>query len=79
MHGAKVGEKSTVVMKVVDFKGEPCMESINSLECELVSVITGVTERGVFEHKEGFYKTSYQPAIKGKHQLCIKVEDAHIR
>ena len=66
--GAKVGEKSTAVVKVVDFKGEPCMESINSLECELVSVITGVTERGVFEHKGGsLYEISYQPAVKGKH------------
>ena len=80
LQGIKVGEKSTVVVKVVDFKGEPCMESINSLECELVSVITGVTERGVFEHKGGnLYEISYQPAVKGKHRLYIKVEDAHIR
>ena len=80
LQGAKVGEKSTAVVKVVDFKGEPCIESINSLEYELVSAITGVTERGVFEHKGGnLYEISYQPAIKGKHQLNIKIEDTHIR
>ena len=80
LQGANVGEKSTAVVKVVDFKGEPCMESINSLECELVSVITGAPERGVFEHKGGnLYNIGYQPAVKGKHQLCIKIEDTHIR
>ena len=77
---AVVGGKSTAVMKAINHEGEPCMASIHSLQCELVSEITGATERGNFEHKgQNLYLISYQPTIKGKHQLCIKVKDTHIR
>ena len=78
---AVVGGKSTAVMKAINHVGEPCcMGSIHLLQCVLVSEITGATERGNFKHKgQNLYEISYQPTIKGKHQLCIKVEDAHIR
>ena len=78
---AVVGKKSTAILEAINLGGEPCcMGSIHSLQCELVSEITGATERGNFEHKgQNLYEISYQPTIKGKHQLCIKVEDTHIR
>ena len=74
-----VGEKSTAVVQAVNFEGKSCMKSINSLQCELVSLITGATERGNVEHKgQNRYEISYCPTIKGKHQLHIKIEDTHI-
>ena len=77
---AVVGEKSIAVVRAVYFEGKSCMKSISSLQCELVSLITGATERGNVEHKgQNRYEISYCPTIKGKHQLHIKVEDTHIR
>ena len=56
------------------------MTAINSLKCELVSEITGANERGNVEHKgRDQYEISYQPTIKGKHQLSIEVKNTHIR
>ena len=77
---AVVGEKSTILLQAIDFGGAPCMRAIDSLKCELVSEIAGANERENFEHKgRDQYEISYQPTIKGKHQLSIKVEDTHIR
>ena len=77
---AVMGEKSTVILQAINCEGEPCTRVIKSLECELVSEITGVTERGTVKHKgQNQYEISYQPTIKGKHQLHIKVEATHIR
>ena len=77
---AVVGKKSTAFLQAIDFNGEPCMRAIDSLKCELVSEIAGANERENFEHKgRDQYEISYQPTIKGKHQLSIKVEDTHIR
>ena len=77
---AVVGEKSTAVMQAVNFDGKSCVKLISLLQCELVSLITGATERGNVEHKgQNRYEISYCPTIKGKHQLHIKVEDTHIR
>ena len=76
---AVVGEKSTAVVEAVNFEGKSCVKSISSLQCELVSLITGATERGNVEHKgQNQYEISYCPTIKGKHQLHIKIEDTHI-
>ena len=73
---AEVGVKSTAILQAINFGGKPCEESIKSLECELVSEITScsVERRG-----QSQYEISYQPAIKGRHQLHIKVEGQHIR
>ena len=77
---ATVGERSTAVFQVVNFKGQPCEEPIKSSECELVSEITGTRARGSIERRgQSQYKISYQPSIKGRHQLHIKVEGQHIR
>ena len=77
---AEVGEKSTAVIQAFDYGGKPLMKSIDSFQCEFMSEMTGVTERGNFEYKGlNEYEISYQPTIKGKHQLSIKVADDHIQ
>ena len=77
---AMVGEKSTAVLQVINFKGQSCVESFLSLQCELSSEMTGARLRGSVEKMEqGQYRISYQPTIRGRHQLHIKVEDRHIR
>ena len=50
-----------------------------SLECELVSELTGTRARGSVERRgQSQYEVSYQPTIKGRHQLHIKVMGEHI-
>jgi len=77
---AVVGEKSTAVLQAMNFKGAPCKETIKSLECEVVSDITGSTIRCSIKRRgESQYEISYQPTIKGRHQLHIRVEGQHIK
>ncbi len=77
---AVVGEKSTAIMEAIGYNGEPCEEVAQSLQCELVSELTGITVRGSLERRgQSQYEISYQPTIKGRHQLHLKVEDQHIR
>ena len=80
---AVVGETSTVILKAFNFKGEPCNEplAIGSIECKLESEITcaisnGVVTRGREAH---LHEISYQPIMKGRHKLHIKVKGQHIR
>ncbi len=75
-----MGEKSSVILQAVNYNGAPCEEPIQSLQCELLSEITRATVRGSLERRgQSQYEISYQPTIKGRHQLHIKVEDQHIR
>ena len=77
---AVVGEKSTAILHVVSYENKPCEELIKSLECELVSEIIGTQAICSVESRgQSQYKISYQPTIKGRHQLHIKVEDQHVR
>ncbi len=77
---AVVGKKSSAVLQAVNYNCAPCEEPIQSLQCELVSEIKRATVRGSLERRgQSQYKISYQPTIKGRHQLHIKVEDQHIR
>ena len=77
---ATVGERSSAVLQVVNFKGQPLKEPIRSSECELVSDITGSRTRGSVERRgQSQYEINYQPTIKGRHQLHVKVEGQHIR
>ncbi len=77
---AVVGEKSSVILQAVNYNGAPHEEPIQSLQCEFVSEITRATMRGSLERRgQSQYKISYQPTIKGRHKLHIKVEDQHIR
>ena len=77
---AVVGEMSTAVLQAVNFKGQPCEEPIQSSECELVSELSGTRTRGSVERKgQSQYEINYQPTIKGRHQLLVKMEGQHIR
>ncbi len=77
---AVVGETCSVNLQAIDYNGKPCEENINSLHCELVSEITRDTVSGIFERiGQSQYEISYQPTIKGRHQLHVIVEDRHIK
>ena len=77
---AVVGEMSTAVLQAINFKGQPCEEPIQSSACELVSQLSGTTTRGSVDRKgQSQYEINYQPTIKGRHQLHVKVEGQHIR
>ena len=75
---AVVGEKSTCILHAVNIGGMPCEEPIR-LDCELVSEITGAKFCCSIERRQSQYEVSYQPTIKGRHQLHIRVEGQHIR
>ena len=77
---AVVGEKSTAILQTINFSSEPCSRPIKSLECELVSEITGSRVIGNIERRgQNQYKIEYRPTMKGKHQFHVKVEGHHIR
>ena len=77
---AAVGVKSTAILQAINFGGKPCEEPIKSLECVLVSEITGNRASCSVERRgQSQYEISYQPTIKGRHQLHIKMEGQHIR
>ena len=75
-----VGEESTFILHAFDFKGKPCKGQIESLECQLLSEIAGTRASVRAERKgQNQYAISYQPTIKGRHQLHIKVSSQHIK
>ena len=76
---AVVGEKSTCILHSNNFEGTPCVGSIKTLDCELLSEITGAKASCSAERRQSQDEISYQPAIKGRHQLHIRVEGKHIR
>lgn len=79
----QVGEQATATLQAFDFLGQPYEELISSelLDCELVSEIVGTIAAScsVERRGQGQYEISYQPTVKGRHQLCIKVEGQHVR
>ena len=77
---AVVGKKSSAIVEVFDCCSEKYSHPVNSLECELVSKITGARVRGRVERRgQNQYEIEYQPTIKGRHSLHIKVEGQHIK
>ena len=73
-------EMCTASLQVINFEGEPCTVPIKALECGLVSEITGTRASCSVERRgQSQYEISYQPTIKGRHQLHIKAEGQHIR
>ena len=77
---AMVGQDSAIAMEAINFEGEPCVKPIESLECKLSSEMTGARLTCSVERMEqGQYRINYQPTIRGRHQLHIKVEDQHIK
>ena len=80
LKNAVVGKTSSVLLQIIDFAGHLCEEPVMSSEIELVSELTGIrTQRSIERTGQSLYRISYQPTIKGRHQLHIKVEDQHIR
>ena len=56
------------------YGGHPGLESIESLECELKSMLTGARVRGgVKERGRGRYEISYQPVTTGRNLFHIRV------
>ncbi len=78
---AVVDEKSSVLLQAINYNGEPHdVPTQFIINCVLVSEITHITLNGNVERKgQSQYEISYQPIIKGRHQLHIKVEDQHVR
>ena len=76
-----VGQTSTAVVQAFNSEGEPCTEPVTSLQCKLVSEITGAITTGSFKKLEGQnqYEACYQPTIKGRHQLHISIQGQPIR
>ena len=76
-----VGQTSTTILQACNSKGEPCTEPVTSLDCKLVSDLTGATATGSFKKLEGQnrYEISNQPTIKGRHQLHISIQGQRIR
>ena len=80
IQAAVVGKMSTAVLQAVNFNSQLCEEPIQSLECELVSELSGTRTQGSVKRREqSQYEINYQPTIKGRHQLHVKVEGQHIR
>ena len=72
-----VGEKYTTLIQVNTHEGK---RLVHSLECELVSELTGTKAKVSVERKEqGQYEVSYKPTIKGRHKLHIKLMGEHIK
>ena len=76
-----VGQTSTAVLQAFNREGEACKEPVTSLECKLVSEITGATATGSFKKSKGQnrYEISYQPTVKGRHQLHVSIQGQPIR
>ena len=54
--------------------------AVKSFECELISDIIGTRAKCSIEKRgQSQYSISYQPTIKGRHQLHIKAKGQHIR
>ena len=74
---ATVGKTFTATF--IQHGEEPFENLMESLECELVSELTGTRARGSVERRgQSQYEVSYQPTIKGRHQVHIKVMGEHI-
>ena len=78
---AEPGERATVVLHVVDQKGEASYKPVEIPACELVSEITNEKTNCSVKKTEasGQYEISYQATSRGRHQLHIKMEGEHIK
>lgn len=77
---AEVGKKSSITLLPYTFSNEPCVKCIKeALECTLVSVITGINESTDIEKiGDGHYEITYTPSVKGKHCLCITINNRDV-
>lgn len=78
----KVGRVHTATLIVLSSHDQPWEKDItNSITCELVSEITGKKSlTGCFlENKgRGQYEIRYQPDIKGRHKLNVRIKRQHV-
>ena len=75
------GKKSIAILQVFDSEDKPYEEPLNnSLECKIVSEMLGARANcSVKRRGQSQYEISYQPTIKGRHQLHIKIKGQHIK
>ena len=74
LESAVVGMEAVVILHAED------MKLASELECELVSEITCTRTSCCVERiGQSQYEICYQPTIKGRHQLHIKVGGQHVR
>ena len=77
---ADVGKKSRALIQAFNYMGKPCTELIKSLQCEVISDITGTKAQGSVKRREqNLYEIKYQPTIMGRNQLHIKINSQHIK
>ena len=78
---AKLGERVTAVLQVVDDKSKAYTIPVVTLTCELVPEKDGKKIDCSVKETEasGQYEISYQAISRGRHQLHIKVEGEHIK
>ena len=79
---AKSDERATAVLHIIDQKGNPYTEPVETLTltCELVSERTSEKIDCSLKKKEASqYEISYQATSRGRHQLHIIVEGDHIK
>ena len=78
-----VGEKATIVLTALSFKGTPYEAVIPSafFEVELVSEADGrCVQCGTIKHRrQEQYVISYKPTVKGRYRLHIKADGQHIK
>ena len=80
LEAAIVGKMSAVLLLAINYGGKLYGETIKSLECELESKITCTrTSCSIANIGQSQYEINYQPTIKGRHHLHIKVEGQHVR
>ena len=71
---AKLGERATAVLHVIEQKGKACTTPVETLTCKLVSEMTSEKiDCSVKKTEASKYEISYQ-ATGRRYQLHIKVE-----
>jgi DNA-binding beta-propeller fold protein YncE len=79
LEGAQVGHTTVVTLQAISTEGTPYDQPIEVLECELVTERTGtITTCTASRNGLSAYCITYQPTIKGKHQLHIKALEIHV-
>ena len=77
---AFVREKAIAVLRIINCRSKPCVDWIKTLECILISEVTGTRTKCSAERRgQNLYEISYRPTIKGRHQLHVKVDGQHVR
>lgn len=80
LRAAELGETATVVVYLSGQEGRICISPFYTLNGELSSNITGEKiECSVRRSEVDQYEITYQPTVRGLHQLHITVGDEHIK